>query len=162
VPDLRIERLPISHPDAARLVEEVQQEYVARYGSRDDTPLEEGEFAPGKGMFFVGYVDNEPTVSGAWRWHPEVAGVDRGPCAEIKRMYVASAQRGSGHARAMLDHLEGRAAVAGAVAVILETGARQPEAIALYQSSGYLPVPGFGFYRDSPLSRCFAKLLGSD
>jgi hypothetical protein len=35
----------------------------------------------------------------------------------------------------------------------------QPEAIALYLSSGYTPVPGFGYYRDSPLSRCFGRLL---
>lgn len=77
-------------------------------------------------------------------------------------MYVASAQRGRGHARAMLHHLESQAYAAGAAALILETGMMQPEAIALYESSGYLPVPGFGFYRDSPLSRCYAKLLGSD
>ncbi|MCW2711581.1 MAG: GCN5-related N-acetyltransferase, partial [Marmoricola sp.] len=38
-------------------------------------------------------------------------------------------------------------------------GIRQPEAIALYESAGYTPVPGFGFYKDAPLSRCFAKTL---
>jgi hypothetical protein len=43
--------------------------------------------------------------------------------------------------------------------MILETGLRQPEAIELYSSSGYQAIPGFGFYRDAPLSRCFAKPL---
>ena len=43
--------------------------------------------------------------------------------------------------------------------MVLETGIRQPEAIALYESSGYLPMPGFGFYRDEPLSRCMARSL---
>lgn len=59
----------------------------------------------------------------------------------------------------MLAHLEAEARAAGAVTMILETGLRQPEAIDLYTSSGYLPIPGFGFYRDAPLSRCFAKPL---
>ena len=35
--------------------------------------------------------------------------------------------------------------------MILETGLAQPEAIALYESSGYIPIPGFGFYQDSPM-----------
>jgi hypothetical protein len=43
--------------------------------------------------------------------------------------------------------------------MVLETGTRQPEAIALYETAGYLRVPGFGFYRDEPLSRCMARSL---
>jgi len=27
----------------------------------------------------------------------------------------------------------------------------------LYESEGYLPIEPYGFYRDSPLSRCFEK-----
>jgi hypothetical protein len=42
---------------------------------------------------------------------------------------------------------------------VLETGLAQPEAIALYTSAGYLPVPGFGHYKDAPLSRSFARDL---
>ena len=59
----------------------------------------------------------------------------------------------------MLAHLEDTAQAAGAEVMVLETGARQPEAIALYESSGYLPIPGFGFYKDSPISRCMARSL---
>ena len=40
---------------------------------------------------------------------------------------------------------------------MLETGIVQPEAIALYQSSGYLPIEGFGYYAGRPLSRSFAN-----
>ena len=61
--------------------------------------------------------------------------------------------------RLVLAHLERTAAESGVRAMVLETGAAQPEAIALYTSSGYEPVPGFGHYRDSPLSRCFGKVL---
>ena len=42
---------------------------------------------------------------------------------------------------------------------MLETGLQQPEAIALYASAGYAPIAGFGYYKDSPLSRCFGKPL---
>jgi ribosomal protein S18 acetylase RimI-like enzyme len=76
-------------------------------------------------------------------------------------MYVAPAARGLGLARAMLAHLERTAAEAGAAVSILETGTRQPEAIELYESSGYVEVPKFGFYCHAPLSRCYAKRLTS-
>ena len=59
----------------------------------------------------------------------------------------------------MLAHLERTAAEAGAEAMILETGTAQPEAMALYESSGYTPIPSFGYYRHAPLNRCYAKTL---
>jgi GNAT superfamily N-acetyltransferase len=95
----------------------------------------------------------------AWRRRADVLVDGTSRSAEIKRMYVVPSARGLGLARAMLAHLEETAHAAGAEAMVLETGARQPEAIALYESSGYLPIPGFGFYRDSPISRCLARSL---
>ncbi len=74
-------------------------------------------------------------------------------------MYVAPTGRRRGLARAMLAHLESTAAQAGAEVMILETGTAQPEALALYASSGYEPIPGFGHYRRSPLNRCLARIL---
>jgi GNAT superfamily N-acetyltransferase len=155
----RIVRVPITHPDAALLVEEVQQEYVARYGGRDDTPLEPTYFDPPQGAFFVGYLDDRPVASGAWRRRHDVAVEGTSETAEVKRMYVVPEARGRGLARAMLAHLEATAREAGAEVMVLETGLSQPEAIALYESSGYTPIPGFGFYKDAPLSRCFARRL---
>ena len=52
---------------ALRLVEEVQQEYVARYGGRDETPLEPAVFDEPHGALFLGYVDGAPVVSGGWQ-----------------------------------------------------------------------------------------------
>ena len=43
--------------------------------------------------------------------------------------------------------------------MVLETGLEQPEAIELYESSGYEGVTSFGYYSDSPLSRCYGKRL---
>ena len=155
----RIERLPITHPDAALLVEEVQGEYVARYGGRDDTPIDPTYFEEPNGAFFVGYLDGRPVATGAWRRRTDVLVDGTSLTAEVKRMYVAPRARGRALARAMLAHLEDTAREAGAEVMVLETGLRQPEAIALYESSGYLPIAGFGYYKDAPLSRCLARSL---
>jgi len=155
----RIVPLPITHPDAALLVEDVQLEYVARYGGRDETPLQPDYFEPPSGAFFVGYLDGKPVASGAWRLRRDVIVDGNDNTAEIKRMYVAPAARRRGLARAMLSHLEETARAAGAEAMVLETGLAQPEALALYESSGYAPIPGFGFYRGAPQARCFARGL---
>jgi GNAT superfamily N-acetyltransferase len=81
---------------------------------------------------------------------------------EAKRMYVVPAARGRGLSRVLLAHLEETAAAAGAGVMVLETGSKQPEAIALYESSGYTPIPGFGLWKDSPGNRCFARRLGRE
>ena len=57
--------VPITHPDAALLVEEVQEEYVVRYGGRDETPIDPTYFEEPAGAFFVGYLDDVPVVTGA-------------------------------------------------------------------------------------------------
>ena len=155
----RVERLPITHPDAALLVEEVQEEYVRRYGGPDETPIDPAYFEEPLGAFFVGYLDDLPVATGAWRRRTDVEVDGTRETAEIKRMYVAPPARRVGLARAMLAHLEDTARAAGAEAMVLETGMRQPEAITLYESAGYTPVPGFGYYKDSRLSRCFARSL---
>ena len=74
-------------------------------------------------------------------------------------MYVAPAARGRGLARRMLAHLEATAAAAGAEALVLETGIDAARGDRALQSSGYTPIPGFGYHRDAPESRCFGKLL---
>ena len=99
-------------------------------------------------------------ATGAWRVHDDVEVFGTRRTAEIKRMYVVPAARAAGLARRILAHLEATAAAGGAEAMILETGTAQPEAIALYTSSGYERIPSFGYYKDEPLNRCFAKRLG--
>ncbi|HNJ78999.1 MAG TPA: GNAT family N-acetyltransferase [Marmoricola sp.] len=158
-PQWRVVPVPFTHPDATLLIEEVQQEYVARYGDRDDTPLQASYFEPPLGAFYVGYLGTEPVATGAWRIRTDVTLDGRSPTAEVKRMYVVPRMQRRGLAQLMLAHLEETARSAGAAAMILETGSEQPEAIALYRKCGYQPIPGFGYYRDSPKSRSFGKPL---
>lgn len=79
--------------------------------------------------------------------------------AELKRMYVVPEARGLGLGRDLLIALEAEALRLGYVAVVLETGDRQPEALGLYRSSGYAPIPCYPPYDSRALSVCFEKLL---
>jgi Acetyltransferases len=149
------------HPDAVKLIAEVQQEYVVRYGDPDITPVDPSEFAPPLGMFLIGYLDGAPVACGGWRAHDGPEPEFRPGDAEMKRLYVATDARGNGHAREVLAAVERTARDSGRRRMVLETGTRQPEAIALYQSEGYAAIPNFGVYRCHPLSVCFAKSLVS-
>lgn len=160
---LDFRQVAISDPDAQVLIEAVQEEYVVRYGSRDVSPIDHSEFVAPNGAFFLGYLDGVPVVSGAWRRRDDVHVAGTTVTAEVKRMYVVPSARGLGLARRMLTHLEATACAAGVGVVVLETGIKQqPEAIRLYESSGYERIEGFGYYRDSPFNRCFAKACPAD
>ncbi|HEU5469040.1 MAG TPA: GNAT family N-acetyltransferase [Actinophytocola sp.] len=149
---MEIRVVSYDHPDAVRMIDEVQQEYVVRYGGPDSTPVDPAQFAPPLGLFLVGYLDGVPVASGGWRAHGD-------GMVELKRMYVSPARRGRGLARAMLAELELSARRAGHGRVILETGPAQPEALKLYRSSGYTDVPAFGHYKDAPLAVHLGKTL---
>lgn len=156
--ELTLRRVGYTHPDATALVERVQGEYVERYGGPDESPIEPSYFDPPSGLFLVGYVDGVPVATGAWKQsHVRALGGVSG--AEIKRMYVVPEQRGKGLSRVVLAELERTAAAAGHDLLVLETGLKQPEAIGLYESSGYVPVPAFGHYCGSELSRTFGKRI---
>jgi len=154
-----IRTLPFDHPDSAKLIDLVQQEYVTRYGDPDVTPVDPAEFAAPQGIFLVGYRDEVPVACGGWRSHDEDDGSLRAGDAEIKRMFVVDGERGKGYARTMLAALERTASDAGCHRIVLETGLKQPEAIALYRSSGYHEIDKFGVYAQDELSVCMAKEL---
>lgn len=85
--------------------------------------------------------------------------VARAGYAEIKRMYLAPAARGRKLGRRILEILEAHAVQAGAACFRLETGIHQPEAIALYRSTGYRDIAPFGDYAPDPLSLFMEKRL---
>jgi GNAT superfamily N-acetyltransferase len=158
---VEIRRTRYDHPDAVKLNDQVQQEYVVRYGDGDLTEMDAAHFDPPQGLYLLVYdADGTPVASGGWRAQdasPE--GFSDGD-AEIKRMFVVPEARGRGLARRLLAELEATAAAAGRTRMVLETGTKQPEAISLYRSSGYVPVDKFGYYREHELSVCMGKALG--
>lgn len=157
---------PFDHPDAIKLNDAVQLEYAERYADEDDdgegdlTPLEATMFAPPRGLYLLAYDPaGRPVATGGWRTQDTNDEGYADGDAELKRMYVVREARGLGLARRILALLEADARAAGRTRMVLETGTAQPEAIALYTSSGYEPCTKFGYYRAYENSRCFAKPL---
>jgi putative acetyltransferase len=78
---------------------------------------------------------------------------------EVKRMFVLPSFRGKGIASKVLRDLEGWARELSFSRCILETGKRQPDAIALYKKNGYQQIENYGPYVGVDYSVCFEKKL---
>ena len=155
---VRLASLSLDDPSARALEAALNDEIVVRYGADEpEEPHDAAQFAPPSGAFVVAWLqvdggDEVPVGCGGIRRIDDERG-------ELKRMYVAPEARGRGVARQLLERLEEEAAALGYAAVWLETGTEQPEAIALYESSGFDLVENFGRYKDEPKVRSFAKSL---
>ena len=152
--EVSIQRSDLSSEAATRLISALNAELSRRYPEEgaNHFRLDAQEVEEGRGAFFIAYANGEPLGCGAIRR----IGAD---CAEIKRMYVEPYARGQGVGRKILLTLQEEARRLGVARILLETGERQPEAIALYNRAGFLRVRAFGEYVDSPLSVCMAKDL---
>lgn len=149
---MRIEQADFTSPLVQALVAENLADLSERYGGTgDDTPIGESDFTPPNGAFLVAVIDEELVASAGWRRH--------GADAELKRMFTTPRARGRGLARRMLAAIESSARDAGCKRVILETGDKQPEAIALYESAGYARIEDFGFYAGHESVLSYAKVL---
>ncbi len=100
----------------------------------------------------VAYEDEFAVGCGAFREYER-------DVAEIKRMYVREEKRGRGVAGKILVELETWAKELNFAECILETGVKQPEAIALYRKSGYEITPSYGQYLNVENSVCMKKIL---
>jgi putative acetyltransferase len=76
---------------------------------------------------------------------------------EVRRMYVVPGWRRRGIGRLLLAALEKLALEGGHHALRLETGTRQPEALALYESYGFHRIPAYDRHVGDPMSVCFEK-----
>jgi GNAT superfamily N-acetyltransferase len=76
-------------------------------------------------------------------------------------MYVVPDLRGQRIARRILLETLELTQRLGAERAKLETGIRQPEAIALYERLGFTPIPTYPPFHQLPTSRCYALDLRS-
>jgi putative acetyltransferase len=150
---MQIRRVEWDDEASVALREAQQAEIQARYGG----PSEPGPVPTGLDVttFLVAFDDDgTPLGCGGLRRLDDEH-------AEIKRMFVRSAHRGSGVSTALLQRLELAALAAGWSRLVLETGELQPDAIRFYQREGYTRIPNFGYYADSDDSVCFEKVLAA-
>jgi len=151
---VEIQAEPFGSPITRPMAEAQQAELTERHhGSPGSGAMPSPEyFQPPGGTFLVAYVDGEPAGCG---------GVGRldGTVGELRRMYVLPAHRGKGLGRALLAALEDAARELGYTTMRLETGNEAPEALGLYTSGGYAPIPCWGPFATDPKSRCFEKVL---
>jgi GNAT superfamily N-acetyltransferase len=134
-------------PLAAPLLADLAAEYATRYGGTEEAVSHwlrnhpAAEFAAPGGGLLIGLIGGQPVTGGAFcRFDAETA--------ELKRIWTDSRHRRRGHAKALLIALEAEIVARGYRRVYLTTGDRQPEAEALYLSSGYTrlaePLPAEG------------------
>ena len=148
---ITILRTGSDHPDFVRLVKLLDAELASRDGA--DHPF----YAPFNTIdkikhALVAYEDERPVGCGAIKpFAPDTM--------EVKRMYVSAASRNKGVAMKILHELEEWAREMSFSKCVLETGKRQPEAIALYRKSGYTAIPNYGQYAGVDNSLCFRKEL---
>jgi GNAT superfamily N-acetyltransferase len=125
---------------AVRLVEamvtEMEELYDLRAGTGLGLSAPPADFSPPGGAFLVVYEDGKPVAGGGVKR-------DEDGIAEIKRMYVAPGARGRGLGRQLLEALEEEARSLGYARIRLDTGARQPEARAMYERAGYHAVDDY-------------------
>jgi GNAT superfamily N-acetyltransferase len=138
--DVRLAPAAWDDADVRQLTAAQQAELRARYegGQEPGTPPSAADVAV---VLVARDAGGEAVGCGALR--PLGDGV-----AEIKRMYVVPAARGRGLSKLVLAGLEAAARDRGWTTLRLETGPRQPEAIALYEGAGYRPIAAFGPYAD--------------
>lgn len=142
--EIQIRPVRYGSPAAQRLVEAIFEDQVERYGGRDESHVEAIEFDPPDGGFLLAYADGVPVGCVGWR------SLDEGEeIAELKRLYSVPEARNHGVATRLIAAIEENAREHGRKRIVLETGLKQPEAIALYRKLGYEPIEHFGHYKDA-------------
>ncbi|HEY5104001.1 MAG TPA: GNAT family N-acetyltransferase [Acidimicrobiales bacterium] len=132
--DLVISDEPITSSGALSVFHAAIDELNRRYGGSDEAMLlHPDELNAPRGIFLVARLDDHP-----------VGGVGIRPIGdaalrlgEIKRLWVRPDQRQHGVGSRLMSDVEERARTIGFRQLYLETGYAQPEALALYESTGW-------------------------
>lgn len=150
--ELRLAPGSVATAPGVGLIAEMRAEIAGLYAGLvldgEDMPRAgAAELGPPHGTFLVGWQGERAVCCGGLKR------LDDRAC-EIKRMYVAPAARGQGVARQLLAALEDAARELGYALARLDSGDRQPHALALYGSAGYREIPNFN---GNPAATYFAE-----
>jgi len=150
-----IRRLDPDSPGARQLVA-LSDDYLAARYPPESNHLETIEALRRPNVCFIGaWVGDALVGCGAVKTLAD----EQGHYGEIKRLFVIESQRGRGHSKLIVAQLEEHLRRAAVPQVRLETGIRQPEALALYRRLGYRERGPFGAYRLDPWSVFMEKRL---
>lgn len=150
---LKLTRTDSSNNDFIDLVKNLDSDLAIRDGSEHSFYAQFNKIDKIR-YVVIAYEDDKPVSCGAIKeFEPKIM--------EVKRMYTLPEYRGKGIAGKVLTELEKWAAELACEKCVLETGKRQPEAIALYTRCGYNIIPNYGQYAGKENSVCFEKKLQS-
>ncbi len=134
----------------SRYFEELAQRFPIGFVAGDALAEAVVRYNPPAGAFVIATVAGETIGCGAVELLDDTT-------AEIRRMWISPSSRGLGLGRRLLAHLEGQARRAGRSRVVLDTNGSLTEAIAMYESCGYVPTAR---YNDNPYAEhWFTKAL---
>ncbi|WP_174545272.1 GNAT family N-acetyltransferase [Formosa haliotis] len=148
---IHIKRTTSENPDFIELVKQLDADLAVRDGE------DHAFYAQFNGIatlnhVIVAYHDKQPVSCGAIKpFNTDTL--------EVKRMYTLPDYRGEGLASKVLAELELWGKTMHYNYCILETGMKQPEAIALYKKNGYQSIQNYGQYIGVENSVCFKKTL---
>jgi DNA-binding MarR family transcriptional regulator/N-acetylglutamate synthase-like GNAT family acetyltransferase len=128
------------HPDARRCIAAYVDELARRFDRGFDPArsisADDDELTAPRGLLLTATLHGDAVGIGALKFHD-------GGWAEVKRMWVSPAVRGTGLGRRILAELEAHARERGVRLLRLETNRALAEAIALYRSAGFDEVRAF-------------------
>lgn len=146
-------------PDVLALLDALDAYLGGLYAPEDNHILGVEKLLADDVRFLVAWREGAAVGCGAVRRMPGEPATGGQVYGEIKRMYVAPAQRGQRIAEQLLAALEASLREQGITSALLETGRDQTEALALYRRCGYVLRGPFGGYPDNGLSVFLAKAL---
>ena len=148
---MEIERVDNRHKDFTVLTDKLDAELHDRYGT-SQSAYDGLNVIESLNTAIVGYIDKRPVACGCFKV------IDK-DTIEVKRMYVDAGYRGNGFSVILLQALENWGSELGYTQIILETGKKQPEALALYKKCRYDIIDNYGPYKDMENSICMRKTI---
>jgi putative acetyltransferase len=149
---IEIKTVPPDDRDLHDLIGRLDRELLALYPAEGVFGVDFASPEVAKMTFCVAYANGTPAGCGAMK--PLGGGA-----AELKRFFVERSFRGKGIASLILEHIEAAARRSGVAVMRLETGPKQPAAIALYRKFGYREIERYGEYAGCAHSYCMEKPL---
>jgi putative acetyltransferase len=147
------------HPQVRELLRQLDTYLAALYEPQNNHILDEPALLAADVTFLVAAQEQRIVGCGAVRRRPAEHGTGQRTYGEVKRMMVDPPLRGQRIGARLLQSLESLLLSGGIDLALLETGARQAEAVRLYERSGYRRRAAFGGYPDNGLSVFYEKPL---